>query len=308
METSDNALARVAAEQDGHFTRAQALIAGFSDKTIRQRIRTGSWVSVQRGVYRSATVPARISGEDAVAALCLPGGVVSHQSAARRLGFPRMGVRPVTVCVPRGTTHRLPGVVIHESSDMCEDDCILRDGVRLTSPVRTVIDLAAVLPELPLERLVDELLVAKVIEVGAVGQRLEALARRGKPGVKSLRAILEARGEGYVPPESELEARVIELLASAGLPAPERQASLPWRPGAPQRVDLLFRDQRVIIECDGRRWHTRERDFERDRRRRNEATLAGWRIIHITWNELQHHPGRIIAELRLLLGLAESAA
>jgi hypothetical protein len=307
MDTRDTDLALIAANQDGHFTRRQAVCVGITDKMLRHRLRSGQWVQVQRGIYRSAGVPARVTGEAAVAALCLPGGVVSHHSAGRVHGFTHLGVRPITVTVPRGTTHDLAGIVVHESTDLVAGDCIERAGVRYTSAVRTLIDLAAHLRPDILKMVASDGIRDGLIVVSEAADRLEGLARRGKPGISAMRGVLESFGEGYVPPDSVFESKVLDLLDSAGFPPPERQAALPWRPGRPQRVDLLYRSARLIIECDGRRWHTRERDFERDRRRDNEALLAGWRIFRITWDELVHHPQRIIRDLGLLLDLGSAA-
>jgi hypothetical protein len=301
MDTREQEILQVAERQLAHFSRSQALAAGFSSKMIHHRLCSGAWVKVQRGVYRLAGASPRELDRAQVGALVLPGGVVSHQSAVHHLGVPVSGTRRASVTVPVGTTHRLEGVVVHESTDLVAGDCQPWGPVRCTTPVRTVIDLAAVLEPTPLERLVDELLVARLIAVEGVRTRLEQLARRGKPGVRSLRTVLEQRGPGYEPPESELEARFLDLLDRAGLPTPERQAALPWRSSQRGRVDLLYRRARLIIECDGRRWHTRERDFERDRRRDNEAMLAGWRVLRVTWNELVNHPERVVADLRRLL-------
>ncbi len=121
-----------------------------------------------------------------------------------------------------------------------------------------------------------------------------------------MRELLEHRGAGYVPPESELEAMVLDLLARHGFPPPDRQVQLPWMVGTNERVDFAYCEQRLIIECDGRRWHTRERDFERDRRRDNEAMLAGWRVLRVTWDQVVGDEPGVVSMLRR--GLDRAAA
>ncbi len=104
------------------------------------------------------------------------------------------------------------------------------------------------------------------------------------------------RGAGYVPPESELEAMVLDLLARYGFSPPDRQVQLPWMVGTNERVDFAYCEQRLIIECD----------FERDRRRDNEAMLAGWRVLRVTWDQVVGDEPGVVSMLRR--GLDRAAA
>ncbi|MBA2281381.1 MAG: DUF559 domain-containing protein, partial [Acidimicrobiia bacterium] len=64
----------------------------------------------------------------------------------------------------------------------------------------------------------------------------------------------------------------------------------PWRQDAPQRLDLLVPERKLIIEADGRRWHTRVADFDRDRWRDNEALAHGYGTLRFTWVHLTCAP------------------
>ena len=278
--------------QHGLVTRGQLLALGMTDRMIEFRLRVGLWDRVVPGVYG---LPGRIKDRRswlAAATLSLPGAVVSHESAAIIHQLP--GVPDVAaVTVPYRTTHSFPGVVVHQSTDLTPPDVLTQDGLRVTSLSRTILDLAAVLRRERLERVVDHCLTARSVGVDALCTQLDSVARRGKPGVRLLRAVLEERGPGYVAPESELERLAIQVLAMGGLPQPERQVPLPWDSGQLQRVDFAYPEERLIIEVDGRRWHTRDLDFERDRQRDNLATLAGWRVLRFTWRQLQEEPARV---------------
>jgi len=303
MTTPDARIADIAEAQCGRFLRSQAMAVGFTQCMIDHRLRTRRWVREGRGRYRLAGAATSNAGIDPYV-LALPGAVVSHQSAARMHDFPLIPASPPTVTVPVRTTHDIANCVLHESTDLAAWDCETRGGVTLTNPTRTVIDLAVVLRPQRLYRMLDELLAAKVVDFEQLCTRFDQIARRGKPGVRVLRARLEELGRSSAPTESVLEAATLELLAAAGIDMPVVQAALPWRQDQPGRVDLLFPAAKLIIECDGRRWHSRERDFERDRRRDNEAMLAGWRVLRITWDELRNHPERVIADVRRALSMA----
>jgi very-short-patch-repair endonuclease len=105
----------------------------------------------------------------------------------------------------------------------------------------------------------------------------------GLPRIRPL--VLERLADGWTPPESELEALLFGLLDRLPeKPHAIRQAGLP----SPGRVDLLLPDHRLIVEADGRRWHTRVADFDRDTWRDNQATANGYGVLRFTWVHLHH--------------------
>ena len=105
-------------------------------------------------------------------------------------------------------------------------------------------------------------------------------------------------------PESELEARYLDLAADHGLGFPERQVRFDWRDDLPGRVDFVYRRARVVVEVDGRRWHSRDQDFELDRVRDNEAQLRGWRVLRFTWKQITGDPDYVVRTVRRSLGFA----
>jgi hypothetical protein len=107
--------------------------------------------------------------------------------------------------------------------------------------------------------------------------------RRGRKGSRLLWDTVDARGEGYVAPESELEAVGLAVLAAGGFPPPVRQLPLPWRARLPGRVDCAYVAERVLIEWDGRLHHLIEAQFEIDRERDAEAIAHGWLPLRFTW-------------------------
>jgi hypothetical protein len=112
-----------------------------------------------------------------------------------------------------------------------------------------------------------------------------------------MRELCESHGVGYIAPASELEALLLQVLADAGLPAPDQQVDVGDAEGWIGRVDFHYRDARLIIEADSRRWHHAEDDRERDER----LIAAGWRLLRVTWDQLMNRPWEFVEALTNLL-------
>jgi len=229
------------------------------------------------------------------------GAVVSHQSAAflHKLDRPHH-VKP-TVSVPRRRTNVYLGVTVHQLTDLTDKHIITLDGLPVTHPERTVIDLAAVLKRGHLERIVDNGLAARIINLEKLQSVFQDLGRRGKPGTMRMRSVLEVRTSGYEAPDSELERRLLNLIVNDDLPLPDQQSTPEWLMPRNGRVDLSYPERLLVIEGDSRRWHTLLNSFEIDRLRDNAAQLAGWRILRFTWDEITQHPERVVKTIRVAL-------
>ena len=117
-----------------------------------------------------------------------------------------------------------------------------------------------------------------------------------------MRALLhELKGVGG-PTESQLEALALDLIAAAGLPRPEVQRAV-VAGAARRRLDLLFKNQGVVIETDGSATHAGIDSFEDDRARNNSLIAGGLRVLHWTWAALHDRPEELIAELYVALNL-----
>ena len=83
-----------------------------------------------------------------------------------------------------------------------------------------------------------------------------------------------------------LEAALHDLLDHPAVPPFVAQAAFPWRAADPRRVDSLIGAWTLIVEADGRAWHTRVADFARDRRRDHDALAHGHLVLRFGWEEL----------------------
>jgi very-short-patch-repair endonuclease len=203
----------------------------------------------------------------------------------------------VEVTSPPPSRARRRGLVCHEAV-VAEDERLLVDGIPVTSPFRTVFDLATVLRLRELERVLNE------AEVRGLRDRvsLPILLERypGRRGARNLRALLESeRPEGIT--RNDFEEAFLALIDAHGLPRPRMNADLAVR-GRFFEIDALWERERVALELDSRGVHGTPKKFESDRQRDRILVAEGWRTTRVTWRQLQDEPEAIVADLRLALG------
>jgi very-short-patch-repair endonuclease len=174
------------------------------------------------------------------------------------------------VIAPR-SADGIKGIVVHRPRTLAEDDIVEDDGLRVASPARVMLDLAAEgASRRRLERALDQ---AEIHELHLPIEPLLARCTRRR-GAPRLRAILEWQLAGSTITESEAEEAFLATVDRSGLPRPTPQA---WVAG--NQRDFVWPRERVVVEIDGHRYHKTAAAFERDALRGNEVTLAGW--IHL---------------------------
>jgi Transcriptional regulator, AbiEi antitoxin/Protein of unknown function (DUF559) len=287
----------LAASQGGYVRRDQLIAQGLSPSAIDRMVNIGDMTPATTGIYRV------IPSEDYVdllrgAVLTLPKAVVSHESAAHMLRFPKLPEMVPTVVVPSYTTHRFPGVTVRRCSDLEKSDVVTVEELAVTSVVRTFFDLGGLLRFKHWDAIGESLVIAGKMELASFADMTLRLARRGKPGSRHAHDFLEARA-GHDPKATILERKGREVLARAALPTPSPEYPMPWRPG--RRFDDAFPDAGVAIEWDSRAWHEQRAAMSVDRRRDREAAAHGWVVLRFTWEEVTERPHEIAEAVRLLL-------
>lgn len=294
----ERAIAELASRQRGLATRKQLLRLGMTRDAIDNRVRSSLLHALHRGVYLVGHGHMAPGARELAATLaCGPNAVVSHRSAAwlwRLLAEPD-GEPEVIVF---GRDCRRAGIRTHLLASLPRRDVRRLGGIPVTSPPRTLLDLAAVVALRDLERATAE---AQVRGLTRPSELLSLLARAGRrPGVAALRSVIEADA-GRALTRSELEERFLALIRRAGLPTPDVNA----RAGSLE-VDFLWRDHRLIVEVDGFRFHSSRAAFERDRRRDAELTTLGYRVLRVTWRQLVGEPESTLVLVAQALALAQS--
>jgi len=298
----DDQLAAVAANQHGTFSRAQAVRAGATETIVQSRLETGAWVPAGSAAYRLRGTPGSWrAGLRAALFDAGPGALVSHAAAAQLHRFPGFGENAVEVLVPRALDHECTIADVHECRRFELVGRVTVGGLAVTAPEPTVVMLAAGLRLGRLAWLVDELVTAKMVDLARLHAAHRDLGGRGCAGSRVLTAVLVERLPGSPVPESRLERTFLSVVAQHGLPRPAPQRPLPGRASEPGRVDFTYAEARLVVEVDGRRWHSRVEDFERDRRRDLQALAGGYRTARVTWAMLRHEPDEVCRDLRQAL-------
>jgi Transcriptional regulator, AbiEi antitoxin/Protein of unknown function (DUF559) len=284
----------------GVVTTSEALAIGMSKTTLARRAEAGVLRRIGRGVFMLAGTEEE--HDSILEAACRKlEAVVSHESAGRLHRFDGLPWIMPTVTVPHRRTYSFEGVIVHQSTDITDEQLVQANGLPVTNPERTIIDLAASVSEARLDWVLDRALSSGAVDLESLAALFADLGRRGKPGTTAMRRLLEKRGQAYVPPDTVLEQRLLSIIENAGLPRPTPQFTPPWLVPINGRVDLAYEDDRLIIEGDSRKWHLLMKSFETDRQRDNHAQLAGWRILRFTWRQIIDEPEMIASSIRRAL-------
>jgi hypothetical protein len=206
----------------------------------------------------------------------------SHWTALTLLGGGAHAVDQIHVITDLEHQVNLEGVICHRSGVLEEGDLVRRDGMRCTSPLRTVIDLSGPLAVADLGDVVDDFLRRKLLTLEALRARVDRT--RSAPGrsVATLRKVLAQRLPGYDPGESVLEARIARIIDTHGLPRPSHQHRVNYG-RVRYRLDFAWPDRRLYLEGNGFGAHQLATDLDSDARRQNNLVLDGWVPIEITW-------------------------
>ena len=289
----------IAGQQSGVVTRRQALSVGMTDRVIQRRLLDGMWQHLNAGTYLTFGKWSPMT-RLAAAIAALP-AVVSHESAAQMHGLIVKPSGLPTVTIQHRFSNRFPGVIVHESTDLAPHHVVTVNALPTTSSPRTILDVVNAIGPRALRRLIENSIIRRIVTLDEVRAVFVEVGRRGRPGTAAMRTVLESMTGGLCVPESELERRLETLLREAGLPPPLSQLRPHWLSSIEGRVDFAYADHRLIIECDGRRWHTTQEAFQRDRHRDNLAQIEGWTVLRFTWADVTERPSQVIASIRRVI-------
>ncbi len=301
QELIPGAIAALAGRQHGVVSSAQLRRIGLSDSAISRRTRAGSLHRLHTGVYAVGHTALGPRGRWMAAVLaCGPAAALSHHAAGALWEMRATTFVLVDVTVPRTGARSRPGLRIHRPRTFGDDEVTRRDGIRVTTPARTVLDLAASLSERELQRVLDEAQVRRL----ATAPSLVTLARAhpGHPGAGALTRALRHHAPGTTRTRSELEERFLAVCRGHGLPQPEVNARV-----AGLEVDFVFPSHRVAVETDGWRFHGHRAAFERDRRRDAALTRAGYRALRFTHDQVADEPHAVATTVAAALARDRAA-
>jgi very-short-patch-repair endonuclease len=221
---------------------------------------------------------------------CGPGAVLSHAAAGALWGLRPSAAARIDVTVRRSGRRARDGLRLHRPRTLRPGETTTHDGIAVTTPARTILDLAATLHARPLERLLDQAENTRLTHVAA----LDALARAhpGHREASRLLAALHDHTPGTTLTRSDLEELFLALCRQNGLSRPRVNHHLEGK-----ERDFVFAEERLVIETDSWRFHRTRQAFEDDRRRDQLLARAGYRTLRFTHRQLTSEPAGVAATL-----------
>jgi hypothetical protein len=277
---------------------------GARSDSFQRLVRDGEYEPWCPHVFRNVAVE-RTWRQDVRAALldARADGVTTDVTAARLWGVPGYERRrPIHILVKRGGSHRLCHGRLHETFWLPSHHRAEVQGLPVIAIRRLPFELAPFLRPSELRWVIDFCVNERGLAVQDLALTVAELCRSGRPGSVAMRQQVDDLVPGYVPPNTVLAATYRDLCVAAGVPPGVVEIDA----GGEEwigRVDVIYRDAKLIVELDSRRWHNTRDGFESDRERTNALVLAGWRVVRITWRMLHDHPERVVALIRRLLAV-----
>ncbi len=215
---------------------------------------------------------------------CGQSAVLSHRSAAAlwAIGKERRGRTDVSI--RRRCRRRRAGIRAMSRPSLPAGDITIRNGIPVTSPARTLVDLATELGETALERAVNDADKHDLIDPESLRDALSGYA--GEPGVRPLRALLDR--QAFLLSDSDLEILFRPIAAAAGLPQPQTKE---WVNG--YEVDFFWPELALVVETDGLHYHRTASQQTRDRRRDQTHVAKGLMQLRFTHWQVKHEPAYV---------------
>lgn len=285
----------LAERQHGLVLVNAARAAGATREALRHAVRRGDAEQVTPRVLRLPGTP-RTGNQRILAAVldASPGAFACGQTAARMWGIRGYAMLPVHVTRARGVTGRRTRLaVLHEVKCLLPRHVTVLDAIPIVRPERLALELCASEYAMRSARAIDDMWRRRLLSGRSLRHLVVDASVQGRPGLQVLRALLDERGDDYVPTASNLESRFAAILARSGLPEMRRQVDS----GADLWVGRVdFRDPRLplIVEIQSERYHTALTDTRADEVRSAALRDAGFEVIEITEHQVWHRPDEVV--------------
>lgn len=294
----DRKLAALANRQHGTFSHRQAVAAGATHGQIKYRRASGAWIVLDRAVYALDSSPPTWNRQVMAAILSKNRARASGLTAGVLHGMPHCRKARPEITIPASGSATSKLAIVRRRSDFKTPKLILINRIPTTDAPTTLFDLASRLRPAQLQRTIDDCLVRGKVTADELHAVLKAYDGCRLSGTISFREAVEEITDAYVPSESVLEVSLMGVLGDPRIPPVNAQAKLSWWHELPHRVDTFIPPWSLIVEADGRTYHTKRSDFENDRRRDNLAVAHGYRVLRFTYRMLNEDPAEV---LRIIL-------
>ena len=281
------------ARQHAVFTLAQLQALGLTANAVQKRATTGQLFRIHRSVY--ALVPRSLLSREglwmAAVLAAGPGAALSHRSAAHLHGLRPTSRERIDVIVPGASARNVPGVEVHRSVTLANQDVTAVNSIPVTTLARMILDLAAVVDQRAVERVIKEADLRGLFDLWAVNDQLQRNPKH--PGAPRLRAALGPDRAGLT--DSELEELFVAVWWPTGLPRPQTRFHIDPDDDRPLiRADFAWPQARFDLELDGRRYHASDRRRQSDYRRDQRLKRAHWEVLRVGDDQLDDDPDNVV--------------
>jgi very-short-patch-repair endonuclease len=214
---------------------------------------------------------------------CGPEALLSHRSATKLWGLtPTLNTSTIDIVTPLAVVRRRPGIQMHRRVDLGSEHRREVDGIPVTDPISTLVDLAHSAPEWRVERAINEADRLDLIDPETLRAAIEILPPR--PGMACMRRLL---GLDALT-DTGLERKFLAIVRAANLPSPETQVSVNG-----YRVDFYWPDLGLVVETDGWRYHRTTGEQTTDHRRDQAHMTSGMTTLRFAEGQVRHEPERV---------------
>jgi hypothetical protein len=291
---------RFASRQHGLALAYDAHALGVTREELRHLVRTGRIDRVTRRVLRVPGAPRTDLQAVLTAVLdAAPGAFACGHTAAAIWEVAGYRLAPVHVVRPRGLSGRRSSLaVLHEVKRLLPRHVTVLKDVPVVRPERMVLDLCASEHPRRAARALDDAWRRRLLSGRSLRALVSETSVQGRPGLRLLRALLDERGDDYVPPASNLEARFASIITQAGLPEMRRQVDSGDDERWVGRVDFRDVDRPLIVEIQSETFHSALIDRVEDEARLAALRAAGFEVVEITEEQVWHRPREVVRTMR----------
>lgn len=272
----------------GYSTRTALLKAGATRHGIYQALDAARIVRIQRGIY-GVGLP---DGTRLLAAASTAlRAIVSHDSAAVLWKLDMVHEPGTWVTLPRNRSRAShPGVSVRRADVTATGE---RHGLKVTTPLRTVLDCARELSIPHAVVIADSALRKKLVKIEELRSAAAAATGRRAGKLRRVAALADPRCG------SVLESLLRVLLVEAGVSLDKTQWTIRDDEGVfVAVVDFAWLGARLIVEADGFEFHSERADYRKDRRRANAYCRSDWRLLRFTWEDIRLAPDYVVEAVR----------
>jgi very-short-patch-repair endonuclease len=279
-----------------------------TDRNIGQMVARGELVTMLPGVFRSAQWPC--DRQQIMAAVCArnTAAMIGFTTAGQLWVVRRMSDPKVHVLVPHGCSPEMEGVVVHRCRSIDPVDIVQRpDGIRLTSPPRTLFDCADMIGHEATTSALEQLLNEQRVTFGTITDTVQRLYHPNRPGSRTMLAVIRSRPAWQAALQSDLEVKVLEEMRRQGLPAPITQFSMRLA-DRHISIDFAWPTVKLAVEVDHPAWHDGAIDSHGDKGRDRKLTTIGWTSTRITDIDVKGGLREAVRDIDQILTRLRSAA